>query len=67
MKSAQDCMKKLNDLIRYANAVSPDDHAKLGAMLLTAGAAFCEHGGHHRDDMIAMLDAGIAANQEGKS
>lgn len=67
MRSPQDCMNKLNDLICYAQAVTREDHAKLGAMLLSAGAAFCDHGGLHRDEMIAIVDADIASNEEVKS
>lgn len=44
MKTAQEAQNKLNELIAFCDAETPEDHACLGAMLLSAGVAFMVQG-----------------------
>lgn len=44
MKTPQEAQAKLNELIAFCDASTPEDHACLGAMLLSAGVAFMVEG-----------------------
>lgn len=63
MRTIKQVQTLLNDLIDYARCRTPGDHKNLGAMLLSAGAAFMCHGGASDEEMQHALRAGVRAER----
>lgn len=63
MKTREQIQDRLNQLIDYAGAETPGDHAKLAAILLSSGGAFGRVGAMTRGQMEYCVEQGRRAEQ----
>lgn len=62
MKTKQELQDKINELIAFADAETPQEHANLGALLVSAGACFMKNGGVSIEGINYCVEQGIRAS-----